>query len=316
MSQSEARSLFASRPAPQVASIFTAVGGTPVVEIELFRERFPQAQVSLKLEYLNPGGSLKDRPVSRIILRALQTGQLTSAKTILDSSSGNAGIAYALFGAALGLRVTLVVPGNASAERLARIRAHGATVITTDPLEGYDEAIYTAQRLYHQSPERYFYANQYANENNWRAHYDTTAEEILAQAPGLTHFVAGVGTGGSLTGIARKLKERVPSVTIVAAAPETFPGIEGLKPLADEEDYVPEIFDRSLVNRWVSVESSQARAFSHRLAREGIFAGHSTGAYLAAVEAILTDEPRARIVTLACDTGERYLSAGLWEGRE
>lgn len=294
-------------------SIFDLVGATPMAPLQLFRQDFPKAHVTVKLEYLNPGGSLKDRPVSRILLKALENGELTDDKIILDSSSGNAGIAYALFGAVLGKKVELVIPGNASAERLGRIRAHGAEVILTDPLEGYDDAIREARLRYQENPDKYFFADQYGNENNWLAHYHSTAEEILIQEPGLTHFVGGVGTGGSLTGISRKLNERKPEVTIVCVRPERFPGVEGLKPLGDSDDIIPAIFDETLIDRFVDVRAEQARQYAHALAREGFFAGTSSGAYLAAVRQILEGESEARVVTLLNDSGERYFSAGLWD---
>ena len=281
--------------------------------LQLFRQAFPNARVTAKLEYLNPGGSLKDRPVSRILQKALEKGELTDDKIILDSSSGNAGIAYALFGAVLEKKVELVIPGNASAERLGRIRAHGAEVILTDPLEGYDEAIRVARRRYEKSPDKYCFADQYGNENNWLAHYYTTAEEILIQEPDLTHFVGGVGTGGSLTGISRKLKESKPEVTIVCVRPERFPGVEGLKPLGDSNDIIPAILDETLIDRFVDVCAEQARKFAHELAREGFFVGSSSGAYLAAVRRVLDFEPEACVVTLLNDGGERYFSAGLWD---
>lgn len=285
-----------------------------MVAIEVFREEFPGASVDAKAEYLNPGGSLKDRPVARILLKARERGELTDGKVILDSSSGNAGIAYAMLGGALGHAVELVIPGNASEGRLMRISAHGADVILTDPLEGYDEALREAHRRYEENRDQYFFADQYSNSDNWLAHYQTTAHEILEQAPDLTHFVCGIGTGGSITGIGRRLKEETPEVTVVSVRPERFPGIEGLKPLGEPEDVVPEILDETVIDESVDVTADEARRYCHRLAQAGLFVGQSSGAYLAGVEQVLERHPRAQVVTLLNDTGERYGGTGLWSG--
>ena len=293
--------------------LFRMVGDTHMVEIPIFRDLFPKARVLAKAEYLNPGGSLKDRPVVRILRDAILNGELRTGMTILDSSSGNAGIAYALFGRALGFDVELVVPGNASRERLQRIRAHGARLVLTDPLEGYDQALQECHRRYHSDPAKYFHANQYANASNWRAHYDGTAEEILRQAPDITHFVAGIGTGGSITGIGRKLRRHLARITVVAVRPERFPGIEGLKPLGEPQDIVPEIFDPGVVDEWVSVSADEAHENCRRLAGCGLFVGQSSGAYMAAVGKILSTHPSATVVTLLNDIGERYASTGLWD---
>lgn len=293
--------------------LFRMVGNTHMVEIPIFRDLFPKARVFAKAEYLNPGGSLKDRPVVRILRDAILNGELRTGMTILDSSSGNAGIAYALFGRALGFDVELVVPGNASRERLQRIRAHGARLVLTDPLEGYDQALQECHRRYHSDPAKYFHANQYANASNWRAHYDGTAEEILRQTPETTHFVAGIGTGGSITGIGRKLRRHLARVTVVAVRPDRFPGIEGLKPLGEPQDIVPEIFDPGVVDTWVSVSADEAHECCRRLAGWGLFVGQSSGAYMAAVGKTLASHPSATVVTLLNDIGERYASTGLWD---
>lgn len=256
---------------------------------------------------------MKDRPIARMLLKARERGELEDAKIILDSTSGNAGIAYAMLGRILGLEVELVVPGNASRERLTRMRAHGARLILTDPLEGYDEALREVQRRYEQNPEKYYFADQYGNDDNWLAHYETTAEEILHQVPDLTHFVGGIGTGGSITGISRRLREYRADVVIVCVRPERFPGIEGLKPMGEPGDIVPDILDDSLIDRYVDVTADKAQNFCHRLAATGLFVGQSSGAYLEAVARVLEDEPEGCVVTLLNDSGERYLSTGLWE---
>lgn len=183
------------------------IGNTPLVPVELFPRELSEVSLLAKCEFLNPGGSVKDRSVLRMLAEAVLDGILPPEKTILDSSSGNAGIAYAMIGSILGRRVELVVPGNASEERKKRIRAHGANVVLTDPVAGYDEALREVRRRYAAHPEKYFFSDQYSNDANWRAHYDTTAEEILAQTGGkIDWFVAGVGTGGTITGVARRLK--------------------------------------------------------------------------------------------------------------
>ena len=292
--------------------ILDLIGNTPMVAIEVFREEFPRASVVAKAEYLNPGGSLKDRPVARILLKARERGELTAGKVILDSSSGNAGIAYAMLGGAVGHAVELVIPGNASEGRIMRIRAHGANVILTDPLEGYDEALREVHRRYEENPDEYFFADEYSNDDNWLAHYETTAQEILEQAPDLTHFVCGIGTGGSITGIGRRLKEETPEAKVVSVRPERFPGIEGLKPLGEPEDVVPEILDETVIDESFDVTADEARHYCHRLAEMGHFVGQSSGAYLAGVDRILERHPQARVVTLLNDTGERYGGTGLW----
>ena len=262
---------------------------------------------------MNPGGSIKDRPVARMLLDAVAEGKLGSGQTILDSSSGNAGIAYAMFGAALGYPVEIVIPANASRERRQRLTAHGAHLVITDAVLGYDEALREVQRRYAASSDRYFFSDQYSNDSNWLAHYEGTAIEILAQAPeDFTHFVSGVGTGGTVTGVGRRLREERPDVEVVGALPPVFPGVEGLKPLG-EGHIEPEILDRSVVDSWVEIDIDAAGELSFELARAGIFAGQSSGAYLYAVRQILLREPRACVVTVLPDGGDRYISSGLWE---
>lgn len=290
------------------------IGGTRLVRIDALRDEFPHGQVWAKAEWTNPGGSLKDRPVMRMLMEALRDGRLHPGKTILDSSSGNAGIAYAMIGAMIGYPVHLVVPGNASAERKKRILAHGARLTETDPLEGYDEALRTCHRLAHDDPETYFLCDQYSNEHNWRAHFETTAAEILEQTGGgLTHFVHGIGTGGTITGVGRRLKEHDPGIQVVAVNPDPFPGIEGLKPLERPEDIRPAILDEAVIDRRERVGIEEAFDGCQRLARQGLFVGQSSGAHLEACARVLRREPRARIVTLLCDVGERYFSTRLWD---
>jgi cysteine synthase B len=292
------------------------IGNTRLVEILCFKEEFPEVKVYAKAEYTNPGGSLKDRPVRRMLLEALITGKIGKGQVVLDSSSGNAGIAYAMLGAMMNLPVQIVVPGNASKERKLRIKAHGATLVQTDPLEGYDEALREGHRIAERDPGKYFHCDQYSNENNWLSHYETTAAEILVQTDGkLTHFVSGIGTGGTITGVGRRLKKEQPGVEIVQIVPEDFPGIEGLKPLESPGDIIPKILDRSVVDHKVKVDSINAANMCALLARYGIFAGQSSGAYLHGVYETARRIRKGVIVTLLNDIGERYMSTGLWEGK-
>jgi cysteine synthase B len=294
--------------------VLRAVGNTPLVPIPLFRDIAPGVEVLAKMEQLNPGGSLKDRPVLRMLLSALVRGELHPGKTILDSSSGNAGIAYAMIGGIIGFPVEIVIPDNASAERKKRLLAHGARLVFTDAVQGYDEALREVHRRHAANPDRYYFCDQYSNEDNWRAHYETTAAEILDQTGGrLTHVVVGVGTGGTLTGLGRRLKEHDPRIRVVSVIPEDFPGIEGLKPLGSPGDIVPAILDEGLIDERIPVSSADAHAMCGRLARAGFFVGQSSGAYLAGVERVARRERQGRIVTLFSDLGERYFSTRLWD---
>ena len=303
----------------QAAALLRAVGNTPLLDLEVGEKLPAGVRLFAKLESVNPGASLKDRPVARMITRALAAGRFAGGRRLLDSSSGNAGIAYAQFGAALGVGVSLVVPGNASRERLERIRAYGAELILTDPQEGYDHAVYTAARLAEEEPERYWYSNQYANEDNWKAHYEGTGGEILEQVERATGrgpdaFIGGVGTGGSITGIGRRLREANPKVHIVSVIPDIFPGIEGLKPLGSPHDLVPAILDETLIDHRMDLTIEQSVAMCHRLARVGLFVGPSSGAYVHAALEVARTGAYQNVVTLLCDTGERYGSTGMWEG--
>jgi cysteine synthase B len=248
-----------------------------------------------------------------MLLEAVIAGKAGGEKTVLDSSSGNAGIAYAMIGAMMKIPIQIVVPGNASRERKLRIRAHGATLVQTDPMEGYDEALREGHRIAHSDPDRFFHCDQYSNENNWMAHYHETAAEILQHTEGrLTHFVSGIGTGGTITGIGRRLKKDVPGVEIVQIVPEDFPGIEGLKPLESPADIVPKILDASVVDHKVRVTSADAARMCALLARHGLFAGQSSGAYLQGVYETAKRIRKGMIVTMLNDIGERYMSTQLW----
>jgi S-sulfo-L-cysteine synthase (O-acetyl-L-serine-dependent) len=290
------------------------IGNTRMVEILCFKEEFPEVSIYAKAEYANPGGSLKDRPVRRMLLEATIAGKIGKGQIVLDSSSGNAGIAYAMLGAMMKIPVQIVVPGNASRERKLRIAAHGATLVQTDAMEGYDEALREGHRIADREPERFFHCNQYSNDNNWMSHYHETAAEILLQTDGkLTHFVSGIGTGGTITGIGRRLKKDLPEVEIVQIVPEDFPGIEGLKPLESPGDIIPKILDQSVVDQKVRVSSTDAARMCALLARNGLFAGQSSGAYLQGVYDTAKRIRKGTIVTLLNDIGERYMSTRLWE---
>jgi cysteine synthase B len=290
------------------------IGNTRMVEILCFKEELPEVSIYAKAEYANPGGSLKDRPVRRMLLEAVIAGKIGKGQIVLDSSSGNAGIAYAMLGAMMKIPVQIVVPGNASRERKMRIAAHGATLVQTDPMEGYDEALREGHRIAEREPDRFFHCNQYSNDNNWISHYHETAAEILLQTDGkLTHFVSGIGTGGTITGIGRRFKKDLPGVEIVQIVPEDFPGIEGLKPLESPGDIIPKILDQSVVDKKVRVSSSDAARMCALLARYGLFAGQSSGAYLQGVYETAKRIRKGTIVTLLNDIGERYMSTRLWE---
>ncbi|MBL1416827.1 MAG: cysteine synthase family protein [Moritella sp.] len=290
------------------------IGNTPLINLSFLSPQPERVSLFAKAEWMNPGGSLKDRSVKLILTRAIEDGLLQPGKIILDSSSGNAGISYSMIGAALGYAVNIVIPDNASNERKMRLRAHGAQLIETDALEGYDQAIRHVHELYANSPDKYFFADQYSNQANVLAHYHGTGAELIEQVSGpITHFVCGVGTGGSLTGIARRLKAKYPAVVIVGIRPERWPGIEGLKPLGEKEDILPKIFDGSLVDRWLDVSANEAKSMCLTMARRGYFVGQSSGAYLEGCCKLMAELSEGVVTTLMCDSGERYFSTGLWQ---
>ncbi|CAM3518596.1 PLP-dependent cysteine synthase family protein [Shewanella violacea] len=295
-------------------TLLEMIGNTPLLDLSFLSQTPDSIKLFAKAEWLNPGGSLKDRPVKAMLLHAIESGELTPGKTILDSSSGNAGISYSMIGAALGFPVTIVIPGNASNERKLRLKAHGATLIETDPLEGYDQALRHVRDIYAESRDKYFYCDQYSNQFNVQAHFHGTAKELLHQSPqAITHFVCGVGTGGSLTGIARRLKQTNADIRIVGVRPQVWPGIEGLKPLGHPDDIIPAIFDASLVDEWIDISADEAKDMSQKMAGHGYFLGQSSGAYLAASEKLMLSLTSGVVTTLLCDLGERYFSSGLWQ---
>ncbi len=290
------------------------IGNTPLVRIDCFRDELPDVEIYAKVESFNPGGSLKDRPVMGMLLNALEDGRLTPERTILDSSSGNAGIAYSWIGKVLGIPVKLVIPDNASMERKKRMIAHGAEIHHTSAQDGYDEALREVRRMAAAEPERYFFCDQYGNEHNWRAHYDTTGAEIWEQTQGrVTHLVCGVGTGGTLTGTGKRLRDENPDIEVHCVVPDAFPGVEGLKPLKDPEDIVPEILDESLITKMWDSDVDVSWEMTQRLAQAGLFAGQSSGSYMAGVYDLAREIREGVIVTILNDIGERYMSTRLWD---
>ena len=287
-----------------------AIGNTPMAELALPLE-IGDAKVHAKHEHLNPGGSIKDRPILRMLVEAILSGELTKEKMILDATSGNAGIAYAMIGAVLGYKVELVSPSNASEERKRRLQAHGAKLIFTDPMLGYDETLREVRKIYEADRDKYFHCDQYRNQNNPLAHYETTAEEILLQVPDVTHFVAGVGTGGTITGVGRRLKEVSAEISVIGINFNEWPGIEGLKPLG-QGHITPDTFDATLVDRMITIDVDDARRMSKLMAAHGIFAGQSSGAYLQGTYHLAQEAGTGVFVTILNDIGERYFSTGMW----
>ncbi len=295
-------------------SVLDQIGRTPLLRLRRVRGGLRDAvELYVKAEWFNPGGSVKDRPVLRMITDAEQDGRLTPGKTILDSTSGNAGIAYAMIGAVKGYPVELVMPASASEERKRIIAAYGARIVLSDPLEGSDGAIVLAREILAREPERYFKPDQYNNPSNWRAHYDTTGPEILEQTGGrVTHFVAGLGTTGTLVGAGRRLHEANPRIEVVAVEPDApLHGLEGLKHIASS--IVPGIYDPSVHDRKVAVSTEAGYAMARRLAREeGLLVGESTGAAVVAALEVARDLREGVVVVIAPDAGDRYLSTPLW----
>ncbi len=295
-------------------SVLDLIGRTPLLRLRRLEAGLPDVELYAKAEWRNPGGSVKDRPAARMILEGQRAGLLTRGKRILDATSGNTGIAYAMIGAALGFPVTLCIPENVTPERKRILRAYGADLVLTNPLEGSDGAIRRAREMYAARPDRYFYADQYNNAFNWRAHFDTTGPEILAQTSGrVTHFVAGLGTSGTFVGIGRRLRQEKPSVQLVSVQPDSpLHGLEGLKHM--ESAIVPGIYDPTLADVDARVGTEEAYAITRRLAAdEGLLVGISSGANLAAALRVAAGAPKSVVVVILCDQGDRYLSERFWE---
>lgn len=297
-------------------SLDQLIGNTPLLPLQRIAGAGIGASIFVKLEYLNPGGSVKDRPARAIIHAAERDGRLGADRTLLDASSGNTGIAYAMLCAERGYGCEICLPGNASEERKKLLRSYGARIVITDAVEGSDGAIREARRRAAADSERYFYADQYNNPENVRAHYETTGAEIWEQMEGrLTHFVAGLGTSGTFIGAGRRLRECNLRVRLIAVQPNSpLHGIEGMKHMATA--IVPGIYDPALADETVEVGTEEAQTVARRLAREeGFLAGVSGGANVAAALRLAAEAgPEALIVTLLPDGGERYLSQRWWEG--
>jgi S-sulfo-L-cysteine synthase (O-acetyl-L-serine-dependent) len=292
------------------------VGNTPLLRVRIFEREHPRVEVYAKAEWFNPGGSVKDRAALGMIEDGERRGALTKDRTIIDSTSGNTGIAYALMGAAKGYRVKLVMPANVSAERKALVTAYGAEIVYSDAGEGSDGAIRMVREIVAARPDEFFYPDQYSNPANPRAHYEGTAVEILEQTGGrLTHFVAGLGTTGTFVGTSRRLKEHDASIRTIAVEPEdAFHGLEGLKHLPTA--IVPSIWDASLADEVLGCPTEPAYDLAREVARtEGLLVGHSSGAALWAVREVARTLREGVIVTVFPDSGDRYLSTGLYGTR-
>ncbi len=297
-----------------LSSLLAQIGNTPLLRLERIARQCPGVELYAKAEWFNPGGSVKDRAALNMILEGERSGQLTPGKIILDSTSGNTGIAYAMIGAARGYRVRLCVPANVSPERKRILRAYGADVVFTPAGEGSDGAIRAVQALFAENPARYFYPDQYNNPANWRAHYQTTANEIWAQTGGrITHFVAGLGTSGTFVGTGRRLRELKPGVALISVQPDSpFHGLEGLKHM--ETSIVPGIYDAGLADENLGVKTEDAYDMVKRLAREeGLLVGISSGAAAAASLALARRVRRGVIVAVFPDSADKYLSDNFWE---
>jgi len=294
------------------------IGNTPLLRVEKVAQHLSDVQVLGKAEWVNPGGSVKDRAASNIV-EALRAGKLGTGKTLLDSTSGNTGIAYAMLGAAYDVPVLLCMPSNVSAERKRILHAYGAQVMFTDPGEGSDGAIRKARAMIAEDPKRYYYADQYSNEANWRAHYESgTADEIWRQTDGrVTHFTAMLGTSGTFVGTSRRLKELNPAIRCISLQPDSpFHGIEGTKHM--ETSIVPKIYDSSIADSELGIETEAAYFMARRMAREeGLLVGVSSAAALVGALRIARDAtPGSVVVTIFPDSGDKYLSEHFWNEDE
>ncbi|MDE1155046.1 MAG: cysteine synthase family protein [Acidobacteriaceae bacterium] len=298
-------------------ALLDRVGNTPLLRLDRLTAHLPGVQILGKAEWANPGGSVKDRAASAIVSDARAKGQLTPGKHLLDATSGNTGIAYAMLGAAQGFPVTLCVPANVSPERKHILSAYGANIVWTDPADGSDGAIRMARKLFAEQPEKYFYADQYGNQNNWQAHYKTTANEIWEQTEGtVTHFIAGLGTSGTFIGTTRRLKELNPAIQCYSMQPDSpFNGLEGLKHMATA--IVPPIYDEKLADRNIDMPTERAYSMAKKLGRsQGLLVGVSAAAVVAACVDVAEEEAKAGrqavIVTILPDSADKYLSEHFW----
>ncbi|HXM43104.1 MAG TPA: cysteine synthase family protein [Bryobacteraceae bacterium] len=302
----------------QAQNLLSTIGNTPLLRLDKIGREIPGVAIYAKAEYFNPGGSVKDRAGFNMILDGERTGRLRPAHTILDATSGNTGIAYAMIGAARGYRVKLCLPGNASIERRRILKAYGAEMVFSDSGEGSDGAIRMCREIYDADPDRYFYPDQYNNPANWKAHFKTTGREIIEQTSGLlTHFVAAMGTSGTFTGVTRRLHRDLPHVKCYSGQPSSsFHGLEGLKHMPSA--IVPGIYDPTLADGNIWLETEEAYAMVRRLAREeGLLVGISSGcnvvAALQIARGLQAEGREGIIVTVLCDSAEKYLSDYFWD---
>ncbi|MBW4039789.1 MAG: cysteine synthase family protein [Acidobacteria bacterium] len=298
-------------------ALLDRIGNTPLIRLDRLTAHLPGIQLLGKVEWVNPGGSVKDRAASAIVTDAQRKGLLTPGKALLDATSGNTGIAYAMLGSAMNFPVALCMPSNVSPERKNILAAYGAQIIWTDPADGSDGAIRKARALAAAEPEKYFYADQYSNENNWRAHYNTTANEIWEQTAGrVTHFIAGLGTSGTFMGTTRRLHELNPAIQCVSMQPDSpFNGFEGLKHMATA--IVPPIYDPNLADRNIDMPTERAYITARRLGKmQGLLVGVSAAGAVTAALDIAEEEARAGreavIVAILCDSADKYLSERFW----
>ena len=294
-------------------SLLDLIGNTPLLQLQNLNPN-PRVAVFAKAEWANPGGSVKDRAALNMIRAGERSGALTPEKIIIDATSGNTGIAYAMIGAALGYKVKICLPKNASEERKRTLIAFGAEIVYTDPLAGTDGAIIAVREIVAADPDKYFYPDQYNNPANWQAHYNTTAPEIFAQTDGkITHFVAGLGTTGTFVGTARRLRELNPNIKLISMQPDSpFHGLEGMKHL--ETAIVPGIYDDTIADKNMEVSTEDALAMVKQLARrEGWFVGISAGANIVAALRVAAQLEEGVVVTMLCDSANKYLSDKFWE---
>jgi len=300
---------------PSVSSVIDLIGNTPLIRLSSFEAGLRNVELYAKAEWRNPGGSVKDRAAARMIADGERSGALTRDKILLDATSGNTGIAYAMIGAARGYRIRLCVPQNVTPERKRILKAFGAEVVFTDPMEGSDGAILKAKAMYAEHPELYFYPDQYSNPGNWLAHYDTTGPELLEQTQGrITHFVAGLGTSGTFMGAGRRLREEKPGIRLTSVQPDSpLHGLEGLKHMATA--IVPAIYDPALADEDLGVSTEDAFEYTRRLAKEGLFVGISSGANLVGALNVARRAQDAVVVVIFCDGGEKYLTERFWDDK-
>jgi cysteine synthase B len=300
--------------ARRIDSIVDAVGNTPLVRLRNIGRETPGVAIYLKLEYANPGGSVKDRPALQMMLDAIEDGRFAPHKTLVDATSGNTGVAYSIFGAALGRKVALVMPSNVSQARKNITKAYGTELIYSDPMEGSDGAIRQVRQLVAEEPDRWFYPDQYSNPSNPKAHYLGTGREILEQVGDrITHFVTGLGTTGTMMGTARRLREHSRKITCIAFEPsEALHGLEGLKHLGSS--LVPEIYDAGVPDEILRVGTEEGWDMADRVAaEEGLHIGHSSGANVYAALTVAKRIGEGCVVTIACDRGDRYFAPMRWE---